>query len=149
MLLSGAGFPATAHRGGWYAFHDGRVRCDREEGYGLKAPQHRTWTLIGPDGLPFESDTPGTLGGHRRNGTYGQLDCPGALRWIARGHYVRQRVFFRDEATAIAAGYRPCHTCLRERYHEWKADPATVPLPGSGRGQGWGVAHRHGHQEER
>ncbi len=31
------------------------------------------------------------------------------------------RVFFADEETAIAAGYRPCHTCLREAYTAWKA----------------------------
>jgi hypothetical protein len=40
------------------------------------------------------SETPGALGGHRKNKIYGRLDCPGALRWIAKGHYVKQRVFF-------------------------------------------------------
>jgi len=84
----------------------------------------RTWTLIGEDGKPYQSDVPGTLGGHRRDRIYGRLDCPGALRHIARGHYVGNRVFFLDEATAVAAGYRPCWECLRERYHAWKADPA-------------------------
>jgi hypothetical protein len=79
-----------------------------------------TYTLIGRDGLPFESETPGTLGGHRRNQVYGRLDCAGALRWIAQGHYVRHRVFFGDEETAVAAGYRPCARCLPERYREWK-----------------------------
>src|SRR4051812_7358066 len=64
---------------------------------------------------------PGGLGGHRRNRGYGRLDCPAALRWIARGHYVRQRVFFADEPTAVAAGYRPCAACLPERYADWKA----------------------------
>jgi methylphosphotriester-DNA--protein-cysteine methyltransferase len=29
-------------------------------------------------------------------------------------------VFFADEATAVAAGYRPCSVCCRERYLEWK-----------------------------
>ncbi len=79
------------------------------------------YTLIGTDGRPHESSTPGTLGGHRRTRVYGRLDCPGALRWIARGHYVAHRVFFADEETAIAAGYRPCARCLPERYREWKA----------------------------
>lgn len=83
----------------------------------------RTWTLIGPDGLPFESATPGTLGGHRRSRIYGRLDCPSALRAIARGGYVANRVFFRNEAIAIAAGYRPCGNCLPERYAVWKANP--------------------------
>jgi methylphosphotriester-DNA--protein-cysteine methyltransferase len=30
-------------------------------------------------------------------------------------------VFFADEETAIAAGYRPCGTCCEDRYREWKA----------------------------
>ena len=70
------------------------------------------YTLIGRDGKPYVSQTPGVLGGHRRNKVYGRLDCPGALRWIAKGHYVGQRVFFADEETAIAAGYRPCARCM-------------------------------------
>jgi methylphosphotriester-DNA--protein-cysteine methyltransferase len=84
----------------------------------------KTYTLIGRDGLPYESTEPGTLGGHRRNKIYGRLDCPGALRWIAKGHYVRHRVFFPDEPTAIAAGYRPCANCLPAEYAVWKASRA-------------------------
>ena len=80
-----------------------------------------TYTLIGADGKPYESATPGTLGGHGRNRVYGRLDCPGALRWIAKGHYVAHRVFFADEATAIAAGFRPCAGCMPDEYREWKA----------------------------
>jgi AraC family transcriptional regulator of adaptative response / DNA-3-methyladenine glycosylase II len=80
-----------------------------------------TYTLIGADGEPYASATPGTLGGHRRNRGYGRLDCPAALAWIAKGHYVRHRVFFADEPTAIAAAYRPCARCLPERYAMWKA----------------------------
>jgi hypothetical protein len=80
-----------------------------------------TYTLIGTDGKPYESETPGKLGGHRRNKIYGTLDCAGAARWIAKGHYVRQRVFFADEATAIAAGYRPCAGCMPDKYGAWKA----------------------------
>jgi methylphosphotriester-DNA--protein-cysteine methyltransferase len=62
----------------------------------------------------------GTLGGHRATRIYGRLDCPSALRAIERGGYVTQRVFFADEAEAIAAGYRPCARCLPDRYREWK-----------------------------
>jgi methylphosphotriester-DNA--protein-cysteine methyltransferase len=50
-----------------------------------------------------------------------RLDCPSALRAIARGGYVGDRVFFADEATAVAAGYRPCAVCLPGRYAAWKA----------------------------
>lgn len=84
----------------------------------------RTWRLLGADGRPYDSPRPGALGGHRKLGLYGRLDCPSALRHIARGGYVAQRVFFPDEATAIAAGYRPCSRCLPERYARWKADPS-------------------------
>jgi methylphosphotriester-DNA--protein-cysteine methyltransferase len=79
------------------------------------------WILLGADGQPYASVRPGTLGGHRRQRIYGRLDCPAALRAIARGGYVRQRVFFADEATARAAGYRPCAVCMPEQYHAWKA----------------------------
>lgn len=80
--------------------------------------------LIGADGRPGFSETPGTFGGHRRLKVYGRLDCPSALRWVAAGHYARFRVFFADEATAVAADYRPCARCLPDRYAEWKRDPA-------------------------
>jgi methylphosphotriester-DNA--protein-cysteine methyltransferase len=81
----------------------------------------RTYTLIGSDGRPYASTTPGTLGGHRRTKVYGRLDCAGALRWIARGYYIRHRVFFADEATAVAAGFRPCARCMPREYAAWKA----------------------------
>jgi methylphosphotriester-DNA--protein-cysteine methyltransferase len=81
----------------------------------------RTWTLIGPVGKPFDSDRPGTLGGHRRSRIYGRLDCPAALRAIGRGGYIAHRVFFLNEAHAKAAGYRPCAVCLPEAYARWKA----------------------------
>ena len=82
----------------------------------------KTYTLLGRDGHPYQSPRPGTLGGHRRTKVYGRLDCPTALRWIAKGHYVQHRVFFADEDAAVAAGYRPCGHCLRSKYREWLAD---------------------------
>jgi hypothetical protein len=88
--------------------------------YMVKCNLGDVYTLIGADGVSYASERPGTFGGHRRTKVYGRLDCAGALRWIARGHYVRHRVFFADEATAIAAGYRPCARCMPERYREWK-----------------------------
>jgi hypothetical protein len=91
------------------------------------APRRRTWTLIGPDGRPYASEQPGTLGGHRRSRIYGRLDCPAALRAIARGGYVAQRVFFGTAADAEAAGYRPCAVCLREAYRVWKAQSTARP----------------------
>lgn len=81
----------------------------------------KPWTLLGADGQPFTSDLPGQFGGHRKSRLYGRLDCPAALRAIARGGYVPHRVFFLDETSAIAAGYRPCAVCLPQAYARWKA----------------------------
>lgn len=80
----------------------------------------KTYTLIGADGRRCQSPTKGQWGGHRGTKIYGRLDCPAALRAIARGSYVKHRVFFADEAIAIAAGYRPCETCCKDRYREWR-----------------------------
>lgn len=82
----------------------------------------KTYTLIGANGKSYQSRTEGTLGGHRKDKIYGTLDCAGAARWIAKGHYVNERVFFADEPTAIAAGFRPCANCLPEKYKSWKAE---------------------------
>ena len=84
------------------------------------------YRLIGKDGSSYESATPGTLGGHKATRIYGRLDCPSALRALANGGYVTHRVFFADEATPVAAGYRPCARCLPERYRAWKANASTA-----------------------
>jgi metal binding Ada-like protein len=81
----------------------------------------RTYQLIGRDGLPIESPRKGKLGGHTGTGVYGRLDCPVALSLIARGrNRADLRVFFADEETAIAAGFRPCGACMREEYRRWR-----------------------------
>jgi hypothetical protein len=80
----------------------------------------KRYKLIGADGKLYQSTTPGLFGGHRGGKGYGRLDCPCAARWIAKGYYVKYRVFFADEVTAIAAGYRPAACCLKERYAVWK-----------------------------
>jgi methylphosphotriester-DNA--protein-cysteine methyltransferase len=85
------------------------------------------YTLLGPSG-PYRSAGPGTLGGHRPARIYGHLDCPSALRAIARGGYVNRRVFFADAAAAVASGYRPCAVCLPAEYRSWKAARGT-PRP--------------------
>lgn len=80
----------------------------------------KRYRLIDPDGAPYSSSRPGTLGGHRVTRVYGRLDCPSARRAIDDGGYTRHRIFFADESTAVAAGYRPCARCLPDRYREWK-----------------------------
>ena len=83
-------------------------------------PPCKAFTLVGRDGKPYQSAKPGSLGGHRGSRIYGRLDCRAALQAIARGGYVRHRVFFLDETTAVAAGYRPCAVCMPEKYAAWK-----------------------------
>ncbi|OWT77026.1 MULTISPECIES: Ada metal-binding domain-containing protein [unclassified Achromobacter] len=80
----------------------------------------KAFTLLGPDGRLYTSPIPGTYGGHRGGKLYGRLDCRAALQAIARGGYVKQRVFFADAATAVAAGYRPCAVCMPDEYAIWK-----------------------------
>ena len=78
------------------------------------------YRLLGPDGT-YESDRPGTRGGHSKQLVYGRLDCPVALSLIRRGKFKKEyRVFFADAEFARACGYRPCGACLREEYMAWK-----------------------------
>jgi len=79
------------------------------------------YKLMGANREIHESKTPGKLGGHRKLRIYGRLNCPSALYFIAHGHYKKHRVFFADEATAIACGFRPCSRCMPEKYKEWKS----------------------------
>ncbi|MBD2703295.1 metal-binding protein [Spirosoma sp. BT702] len=58
-----------------------------------------------------------TLGGHRPGKIYGRLDCR-----IGKRMKPENRVFFRDVAEALSAGYRPCAVCLPEAYLRWKRD---------------------------
>ncbi|KSU85876.1 Metal binding domain of Ada [Fictibacillus enclensis] len=81
----------------------------------------KQYTLLGEDGRFYQSINPGTLAGNGRSKIYGRFDCPSALRAIRQGGYVEHRVFFADERTAIFAGYRPCGTCLKKQYTQWKA----------------------------
>jgi methylphosphotriester-DNA--protein-cysteine methyltransferase len=80
-----------------------------------------SYTLVGADGRPYPSTVRGQWGGHRATKIYGRLDCPSALRAVARAAYVRHRVFFAEEATAVAAGYRACAVCCPDRYRAWRA----------------------------
>jgi hypothetical protein len=79
------------------------------------------YKLVGPDGQEVLSAVPGTLGGNRRRKIYGRLDCRSAIGSLPTG-YAKHRVFFADEATAIAAGYRPCETCMQDEYVSWVAE---------------------------
>jgi phosphatidylserine/phosphatidylglycerophosphate/cardiolipin synthase-like enzyme len=90
----------------------------------------KLYRLLGANGVTVESLTRGTLGGNSHLQLYGRLDCPSAVNALPRG-YARHRVFFADEAAAIANGYRPCGNCMRERYKVWKEGgvPETADYP--------------------
>ncbi len=76
--------------------------------------------LIDKNGEEYLSSIPGNFGGNKRLKIYGRLDCPSANRWIAKGYYIQDRVFFLNEEDAINAGYRPCAVCMKKEYREWK-----------------------------
>lgn len=88
----------------------------------------KTYRLLGSDGQKHESTTPGVLGGNAKDKIYGRLDCGAALASVRRygESYTKHRVFFADEEAAIGAGYRPCGSCLRARYVEWKQRQASL-----------------------
>lgn len=85
----------------------------------------KMYKLLGADGKEYLSESPGTFGGNSKLKIYGRLDCPSALSAIRRfpGSYEKARVFFADEKTALAAGYRPCGNCLRKQYQEYMENP--------------------------
>jgi hypothetical protein len=65
----------------------------------------KRYRLVGRDGAEYLSPAKGLVGGNRRSKIYGRLDCPSALRAIAKGDtYQKHRVFFADAATVVAAG---------------------------------------------
>ena len=85
-----------------------------------KPIQVKKFKLIDSNNKEYLSDIPGTLGGNKKLKIYGRLDCSSAKRWIDKGHYISNRVFFENEKVAIAAGYRPCAVCMPNEYKEWK-----------------------------
>lgn len=84
----------------------------------MTSPQK--FKLLTPDGSTILSESPGQLGGNRKAKIYGLLTCTAANAALAKG-YAQYLVFFADEETAIAAGYRPCGRCLRDGYMQWKS----------------------------
>ncbi|WP_118953374.1 Ada metal-binding domain-containing protein [Taibaiella helva] len=55
------------------------------------------------------------LAGNRKLHIYGTLSC-GSGKRMKPGN----RVFFRDDKEALAAGYRPCGHCMKVAYEQWK-----------------------------
>ena len=99
----------------------------------------KRYRLLNGNGTYIESADAGKFGGNRRLRIYGRLDCSSARRALSRG-YAMHRVFFADEASAVAAGYRPCGVCMRAEYAQWRSatngrtsSPVPVSLGKSGR----------------
>lgn len=61
------------------------------------------------------------LCGHKKLKIYGKLNCQSALLHINDGKYIRNRVFFENEQTAIDARYRPCGVCMKKECKKWKS----------------------------
>lgn len=46
--------------------------------------------------------------------------CFGNFFYGAKNYFKKNKVFLKDEQTAIKAGYRPCGVCMNKEYKEWK-----------------------------
>jgi len=55
------------------------------------------------------------MAGNRKLRIYGTLSCNSGRRMK-----LDNRVFFRDDKEALAAGYRPCGHCMKAAYEQWK-----------------------------
>ncbi len=77
----------------------------------------KEYELISREGQSYMSPIKGLFGGYCRGKQklYGRLDCRSALQWIAKGHYVKYRVFFATRADAEGAGYRSCKICKPQK----------------------------------
>lgn len=58
-----------------------------------------------------------TFGGSEKYKIYGLLTCKPGKRALKKW-----RVFFRNEAEALAAGYRPCGSCQYRKYRAWRTE---------------------------
>ena len=89
----------------------------------------KMYKLLTPQG-PVQSETPGELGGRKGTKIYGRMDCPRALAALNNNGglaYKKNRVFFKDEATAVACGYKRCKVCMSGEYKPWKAKHPQKP----------------------
>lgn len=86
----------------------------------IRQSQGIQFRLIDSSGKEYLSSIPGMLGGNKKLKIYGRLDCPSAKKWIEKGYYISNRVFFENEDIAIAARYRPCAICMPNAYKKWK-----------------------------
>jgi len=65
----------------------------------------------------------GTLGGNKRNKIYGTLTVP-RRSWPSHRASTRPTASSSRRGAAVAAGYRPCSTCMPAEYQAWKTAQA-------------------------
>ncbi|MCL6266997.1 Ada metal-binding domain-containing protein [Flagellimonas myxillae] len=59
-------------------------------------------------------------GGNKKLKIYGSLHCKSGKRMN-----MENRVFFATEQEALKAGFRPCGSCMRSKYVQWKNDTSS------------------------
>jgi len=105
-------------------------RRNRVDPFGNLIADPARGTLFGNRGVLHADD--GTI--VRRHALqrwiYCRLEFKGRTRELLQpGRYTE--LFFLDEATALAAGHRPCAECMRERFNEfrtaWSAHQVSAP----------------------
>lgn len=106
-------------------------RQNRVDPFGrlIADPARGAW--LGNRGCLHDADGQIKRQSQLRRWIYCVLEFKGRRRAIMQpGHYTE--LFFLDEATALAAGHRPCAECQRKRYNEfrsaWRGE-ADEPLP--------------------
>jgi len=101
-------------------------RQNRVDPFGNLIADSARGTLYGNRGVLHADDGSIVRRHALRRWIYCRLEFKGRKRELLQpGRYTE--LFFLDEATALAAGHRPCAECMRGRFNEfraaWSADP--------------------------
>jgi hypothetical protein len=104
-------------------------RQNRVDPFGNLIADPARGTLFGNRGVLHGDDGSIVRRHALRRWIYCRLEFKGRRRELLQpGRYTE--LFFLDEATALAAGHRPCAECMRGRFNEfraaWSADPAAA-----------------------
>jgi len=102
-------------------------RQNRVDPFGNLIADPARGTLFGNRGVLHAAD--GTIVRHHalRRWIYCRLEFKGRKRQLLQpGRYTE--LFFLDEATALAAGHRPCAECMRGRFNEFRAAWSAGPV---------------------
>ena len=104
-------------------------RQNRVDPFGNLIADPARGTLFGNRGVLHADDGSIVRRHALRRWIYCRLEFKGRKRELLQpGRYTE--LFFLDEATALAAGHRPCAECMRGRFNEfraaWSADPVAA-----------------------